>query len=168
MKSGVYVLVVEVSGVERRFGALGKLKLPPGFYLYVGSAVSKRGRLLEKRILRHLRPEKKLRWHIDYLLDQGACSSKARVKLVAYAETERRAECVVAKLLSRSLKPVPGFGCSDCKCISHLYYSSTLEEALSALREAFREAGLTLKLATPSDLLVKYQDEASLTCLSSL
>ncbi len=167
MRSGIYVLVIEVAGLERRFGALGRLKLPRGFYLYVGSAVSRRGRLLERRVLRHLKPGKKLRWHIDYLLDQGAYSSKAEVKLVAYAETYKRAECSISKLLSRSLKPIPGFGCSDCRCVSHLYYSSSLREAISTLRETFREAGLSMELTTPHDFLVKYGGQDSLICLSS-
>jgi Uri superfamily endonuclease len=47
-----------------RVGALGEFDFPAGQYLYTGSA----RRNLEARIARHLRRDKPLRWHIDYLL----------------------------------------------------------------------------------------------------
>ena len=43
---------------------LGKIDFEKGFYVYVGSALNS----LESRLNRHLSDEKKLHWHIDYLL----------------------------------------------------------------------------------------------------
>ena len=65
MDSGFYQLVVRL-GRRRTIvvGRLGRFEFPAGYYVYTGSA--KRG--LESRIARHLRRRKRMRWHIDYLL----------------------------------------------------------------------------------------------------
>ena len=47
-----------------RVGRLGPIELDAGRYVYTGSAK----RALESRIARHLRGDKKVHWHIDYLL----------------------------------------------------------------------------------------------------
>jgi len=36
-------------------------------------------------------------------------------------ETEERLECSIAERVADHGQPVKGFGCSDCKCVSHLY-----------------------------------------------
>lgn len=77
------------------------------------------------RINRHLRREKKIRWHIDYLLEEG------RVKRVIYAPTNERLECQLARKLVQVYHSFPGFGSSDCGCLSHLFFS----EDLSALQK---------------------------------
>jgi len=85
----------------------------PGLYAYVGSAQSN----LEQRIKRHLRKNKQLFWHIDYLLDDNATAiSKVFVKNAARTE-----ECVVADILRTKSESVEGFGSSDCRCKSHLF-----------------------------------------------
>ena len=59
-----YLLQIEAGrNFKTRVGKLGSLYFKKGYYLYVGSA--KRG--LEARIKRHLRKDKKIFWHIDYL-----------------------------------------------------------------------------------------------------
>ena len=64
-----YLLIMQGNLVcPLQVGALGEVSLEPGWYLYVGSA----RRHLEARLRRHLRPEKRRRWHIDYLLT-GEC-----------------------------------------------------------------------------------------------
>jgi len=106
-----YQLLIRVhKPVRLRIGALGIQTLPAGHYLYTGSA----RRNLESRVRRHLRQEKKLRWHIDYLL----ASPQAEVTAVF---TSTRDEC----LWNRSVKgevTVAGFGASDCRnrCGAHL------------------------------------------------
>jgi Uri superfamily endonuclease len=46
-------------------GRLGTLRVQPGFFVYVGSAMGPGG--LAARVGRHLRLEKRLHWHVDIL-----------------------------------------------------------------------------------------------------
>lgn len=94
-------------------GKLGNVMFDKGFYAYVGSAMNG----LEQRIARHLRKEKKIFWHIDYLLDKG------RIVEVIRIESDRKQECGIAKRFAERFEPVPKFGCSDCDCTSHLFFS---------------------------------------------
>jgi Uri superfamily endonuclease len=96
-----------------RVGALGKLPLAKGTYLYVGSAQNG----LEKRVERHFRREKRRFWHIDYLLENPA----ARIVTVFYKEAPKTSECAIAESIGKCGEAVPGFGCSDCRCRSHLF-----------------------------------------------
>jgi len=115
---GAYVLFIELSkNGEIKIGALGKVKFKKGFYAYVGSAMNN----LEKRVARHLRKEKKLHWHIDYLL------MRADVKEIYFRENSKREECLIAKKFAKDFKSVKNFGCSDCKCESHLFYVENLK-----------------------------------------
>jgi Uri superfamily endonuclease len=96
-------------------GRLGRGRFAPGYYLYIGSALGSGG--LEARIARHLRPKKKLFWHIDYFLQW------ARLLEVWQAETTARTECDWAKIalaLPGSQVPMRRFGASDCQCTTHL------------------------------------------------
>ncbi|WP_456447183.1 GIY-YIG nuclease family protein [Thiolapillus sp.] len=91
-------------------GALGSCNFPPGEYAYTGSA----RRNLQARVARHLSQDKKLRWHIDYLLAHPQVE-------VTGVETSAIPECRWNRALQGSI-PVPGFGASDCRshCGSHL------------------------------------------------
>ncbi len=114
---GSYILLIELENdKEIQIGKLGNIFFEKGFYVYIGSALNG----LEQRINRHLRTDKKLHWHIDYLL------KSAKVNSVYYKENDQREECKIAKSFSK-LKPVSGFGCSDCNCKSHLFYGSKNE-----------------------------------------
>jgi Uri superfamily endonuclease len=111
---GVYVLIIQVDeNVDVNVGALGKLTFEKGLYAYVGSAQAN----LEQRIKRHLRKEKRLFWHIDYLLNDSA----ARIVKVLYKQADKTEECEIAKAIGERGEPVDGFGCSDCSCKSHLF-----------------------------------------------
>ena len=112
---GTYALLIEAEQkVHVQIGKLGKFRFPQGLYIYIGSAKNN----LEKRIERHLKKEKKLFWHIDYLL-QAPC---VRIKKVwAGAEGE---ECSLAAAMASGSAfqiPAPGFGSSDCRCKTHLF-----------------------------------------------
>lgn len=110
---GSYILVIELKKDKTiQIGTLGKIHFKKGFYAYVGSALNG----LEQRINRHLRKIKKKHWHIDYFLDF------AEVVDVFYKENETREECKIAKMLGNQLVSIPGFGSSDCRCKSHLFY----------------------------------------------
>jgi Uri superfamily endonuclease len=106
-----YQLLIHVDEpVTVRVGRLGECEFAPGYYVYTGSA--RRG--LKARLMRHLSRDKRLRWHIDYLLaDPGA--TVVDVSLFAHAE------CRVNRRTPGEI-PVPGFGASDCRarCGAHL------------------------------------------------
>ena len=127
---GSYVLIIKVSKPFRaRIGALGKLSFKRGYYCYIGSAMGK-SVSLEKRIARHLRKRKKLRWHIDYLL----AKNEANVTMVLIFKSETRLECELSKKLAQQAsESVRGFGSSDCNCESHLHYFASFEKLKRAL-----------------------------------
>jgi len=72
----------------------------------------------KSRLNRHLRSNKKPHWHIDYLLQ------KASISEIILCETNDRVECTIAQALSRQFDSIPGFGSSDCKCRSHLFFAT--------------------------------------------
>ncbi len=107
-----YILIVRVrKDFVTTVGSLGEVNFKKGYYMYVGSA-----RTGISRICRHFRKEKKLRWHIDYLT-----TSRFAEPVCAYLFD--REECYLSKMLSEEYAGVKGFGCSDCRCHTHLYYS---------------------------------------------
>ncbi|MDH5482564.1 MAG: GIY-YIG nuclease family protein [Candidatus Bathyarchaeota archaeon] len=111
---GVYVLVISATRDFRAsVGALGKVHFRKGVYTYIGSAQNN----LEKRIKRHLRKAKRKFWHIDYLL----ANNSAKVVRVFYVQTGKTEECKIARKLGKNGIPVVNFGCSDCRCASHLF-----------------------------------------------
>jgi len=112
---GTYLLILELlDDVSIQIGKLGFFEFQKGCYVYVGSGLNG----LEQRIRRHLREKKKIHWHIDYFLPF------ARIVEVFYKESARREECEFAKELAKDFRGVPGFGCSDCSCQSHLFVGS--------------------------------------------
>jgi Uri superfamily endonuclease len=126
---GSYILLIEISqGVCMEIGALGPLEFPQGFYAYCGSALGG----LATRINRHLRREKKLRWHVDYLLEEG------RVRGMMFAVTNERFECQLAKGLGHAFNNYLGFGSSDCQCPSHLFFSGELPVLQEKASEVFK------------------------------
>jgi len=121
---GVYTLVILVkSTFPLRIGGLGEWLIKRGIYTYTGSALGRGSTDLAGRISRHLRMNKRRKWHIDYLL----CSGKASIEAALILATEERMECNVNQHLIKSLNPkipIPNFGSSDCHmgCKSHLLY----------------------------------------------
>ncbi len=93
-------------------GKLGNITFSKGFYLYIGSA--KNG--LNARLRRHLSRNKKLFWHIDYLLS----SDSVRIEDIWAGD---RKECQTAReFLKQGYNFINRFGSSDCRCISHLFF----------------------------------------------
>lgn len=130
---GTYTLLLEnIAPVEIQIGELGKIEFEKGGYAYVGSALNG----LESRIERHLSDEKKLHWHIDYLL------KRAQIKEVLYAEGEQKKECDIAENLANSFTSIEGFGSSDCDCESHLFYSKDTQRLSEGIELSFKEEGL--------------------------
>ncbi|MCK4249960.1 GIY-YIG nuclease family protein [candidate division WOR-3 bacterium] len=93
-----------------KIGKLGTFRFTKGNYVYVGSAKTN----MTKRIARHLRKKKKKFWHIDYLLQYAE---------VQQVWTSDLTEEKMAALLSEKMEiPVIGFGSSDVKSKSHLFF----------------------------------------------
>jgi sugar fermentation stimulation protein A len=97
-------------------GSLGRMSFRKGFYVYVGSAKTN----LQKRIERHRRKNKAHHWHIDYLA--GCAESVAAVPVRTNDDLEHD---LAAALENISGGSVPGFGCSDCRCGTHLFRMET-------------------------------------------
>jgi len=116
MTPGIYHLLMHLSqDTEIEIGRLGRFHFPAGYYVYTGSALGG----LEARIARHRRSEKRLHWHIDYLLQYASV-----IDVITHQTTERL-ECHFShRILSlpNCEIPVKGFGSSDCNCQSHLAY----------------------------------------------
>lgn len=114
--SGLYIMWLRIDAPCRvQIGALGEMAFPAGVYAYVGSA--QRSRMA--RIRRHLRSDKPLRWHFDYLRSHGS------VFAVSLARGAKAEECGLARSLRAATRAViahPRFGASDCRCPGHLLY----------------------------------------------
>jgi sugar fermentation stimulation protein A len=116
LNSGCYQLKIKIKqNITLKIGALGLYEFSKGDYVYTGSAMKS----LSKRIARHKRKEKKLHWHIDYLLNHPKVEL---VEIVSYP-SEMKEECFYNRRLinEKAEIPVKGFGSSDCKkCPAHL------------------------------------------------
>jgi Uri superfamily endonuclease len=112
---GTYLLILTLpKDTSVMVGKRGLLHFKKGYYAYVGSALNG----LDQRIQRHLRTDKKTHWHIDYLLPF------TEIVDIFYKENNRREECRIAQSLEKNFTSIPGFGCSDCYCKSHLFFGS--------------------------------------------
>jgi len=114
---GLYSLIIYLPETKDiKIGKLGIYRFDKGYYIYTGSALNN----LEARIKRHLSDNKKLHWHIDYLLEY------AQVVHIITLHTERKKlECALNQSIFYFLEGevmVPKFGSTDCKCGSHLAY----------------------------------------------
>ena len=133
---GCYCLIIEVDETsEIKIGKkLGKIQFEKGFYVYVGSAMNS----LESRLKRHLSEEKKMHWHIDYLL------KKAEIVDIIYNEN-KKVECELSQYLASKTEGIDDFGCSDCKCESHLYYFKNRNEAIECVKKAYDSIAVEYK-----------------------
>ncbi|AGB04450.1 hypothetical protein AciM339_0563 [Aciduliprofundum sp. MAR08-339] len=117
--SGVYLLLINnPKRGEIEIGALGNVLFSPGYYVYVGSAQ----RNLRRRVERHRRREKRLKWHIDYFLQY------ARVEEVIAYSLPKSYEEKISRILCERYPFVPKFGASDTKARSHLFYIGVRDE----------------------------------------
>lgn len=112
-EKGTYILRIRLkNGKKIKFGK-NEIFFKRGYYYYVGSAMGNSNNL-KRRIGRHLKDDKKIHWHIDYLLMYG--------KIDKIYTTNKKVECDVAEEFLKKFDFIEGFGCSDCKCKSHLFY----------------------------------------------
>jgi sugar fermentation stimulation protein A len=110
---GCYLVLVHLNRNRvLPIGGLGSIRFPKGFYLYVGSAMAN----LSRRIERHRRLHKRLHWHMDRLRPHAQWVEAFPIR------ASDRLECELALGIERIASwSIPGFGCSDCGCGSHLF-----------------------------------------------
>jgi Uri superfamily endonuclease len=119
---GTYLLLAQLEApAQFPVGKLGIYAFAHGWYAYVGSALGAGG--LEARLARHARSSKRLHWHIDYLLQHASLD---RIWTAAYAGRLECSWATALRGLTGAQIPVPGFGASDCDCISHLTFHPQL------------------------------------------
>ncbi len=116
---GIYVLILRMKESKYiHIGKLGKLHFKRGYYAYVGSAQGSGG---FKRVTRHFNvaqgKNKTRKWHVDYLLPHS------EVICAAFSPTDKALECTAAKVLGEFSAGIEGFGCSDCSCEAHIFFS---------------------------------------------
>jgi len=132
---GVYCLIFRNSSCRTDAGGLGGITFNSGWHIYVGSALGSGGL---KRALRHAGINRKksgnLRWHVDYI----SASPYFSLEFIVAANTHERLECEVAENIGGA--GIRNFGCSDCGCVSHLFYRDVCP--LSEINYAFKKAGL--------------------------
>jgi sugar fermentation stimulation protein A len=111
--SGCYIVILHLEkDTEISIGELGNISFRKGYYLYAGSAK----KALTKRLERHQRSRKNLFWHIDYLREKASFYKGLPIR------TSEDIECALAASLQKIANwSIPGFGCSDCSCKSHLF-----------------------------------------------
>ncbi len=133
---GTYCLFINLNkDIEITIGKkLGEIKFKKGCYIYVGSAMNS----LETRVQRHLSNDKKKHWHVDYLL----LNESSNVVNVIVNVSDKKIECDLAKLISENEETVPNFGCSDCKCKSHLIYFKDYQKAYEKTKKSFQKLNM--------------------------
>ncbi len=114
---GIYVLILRLDAdKDITIGKLGLCHFKKGFYAYAGSA---RGTGGIKRVRRHfdVAVGKNItrKWHIDHLLPH------TEVICALFLPTGEALECKAAASLK--FEEIHGFGCSDCTCRTHLFFS---------------------------------------------
>ncbi|MHC1709654.1 MAG: DUF123 domain-containing protein [Methanomassiliicoccales archaeon] len=136
---GAYVLVLHLSAPATiGVGVLGQMCFEEGNYFYCGSAQAG----LLPRLARHMRPDKKMHWHIDFLTCRGSVLGALAFK------GSKDTECRLADAISDipGIDPVGrGFGSSDCGCPTHLFRAKDeipLSVVLDVLRSSFPDRTL--------------------------
>jgi len=130
---GCYILIIELDDpLTIQVGRLGSLSFNPGYYAYVGSALGG----LRARLERHRRSEKRLFWHIDYLLQV------ASLRRIMWCQTAGRIECALGHYFSNRHVCITDFGSSDCSCKSHLFYAPMEDDLVKTARGGIQTRGL--------------------------
>jgi len=119
-----YIIIIFVDKrIRIPVGSLGYIPFEIGYYMYIGSG----GRNYMKRINRHYRISKKIRWHIDYLTNLYP-----PIKTYIIEDTDEYS--LSSFLYSKNFQYVKGFGCTDKKSVSHLFYFKSRVELNNAIK----------------------------------
>lgn len=111
--AGDYMIVLQMEEDSTiTVGSLGDIRFPKGYYVYVGSARKN----LDQWIAHHKALRKRRHWHMDYL--RNACRFTGAIPIRTKEDLEHK----LAETLSGIADwTIPGFGCTDCSCKSHLF-----------------------------------------------
>jgi Uri superfamily endonuclease len=144
---GTYCLIIHLKNDSQvKVGKLGPINFKEGYYVYVGSALNS----LESRLKRHLSSNKKIFWHVDYLLN----SDDAELVDIVFAVDNGKWECTLASEISNEGSEIKGFGCSDCKCSSHLFHFIALDKSIEVATKGFTNNSLNPKKLVDLDKIL--------------
>lgn len=133
---GCYCLIIHMRKSDKV--SIGNLHhdyhFKKGWHVYIGSAMNS----LVPRINRHLSDDKKIHWHIDYLLK----NENTEIRDVLFNISDERIECNLASQIAEDGEEIPKFGCSDCNCNSHLIYFKRKRDALNSIESAFDDLNM--------------------------
>ena len=126
--TGTYVLVLSSPRTARiAVGKRLRVTLDAGCYLYAGSAFGPGG--LDARLRRHQHGVGRRHWHVDYLR-----AATTFVGAIVDRGSERREHQWAAELKAcGDYATIPGFGCSDCRCTTHLFHAASAPASLADL-----------------------------------
>lgn len=125
---GIYALLIWSEEKELSVGSLGSIHFQEGYYVYIGSAQKN----LRKRVERHLKKKKKMRWHIDYFL------LHAEIRDIIAVELPKIWEERIALILAKKYSYVERFGSTDSSAPSHLFFSPK-PDIWEFVKECFQE-----------------------------
>jgi Uri superfamily endonuclease len=135
MDKGIYCLVFRNPACTVLVGTLGEIAFRHGWHIYVGSALGSGGLArMERHIDLAQKNDRHPKWHVDYLLT----SDHFHLRYAVAAATTKPLECDLARAIGG--RSIPGFGCSDCDCTSHLFFRE--KQPVKEVEEAFRSLEL--------------------------
>lgn len=147
---GVYALLLLLKrGASVTIGSLGVVELERGIYIYIGSARGPGG--VQRRVERHARRIKRVRWHIDYLTTMSDVEIVAVVHATASEDVEERLAAALsgAPCIEQSAR---GFGSSDRRSVTHLLLCRCGEECADEVAKVMRSLGLEPRLWRPAQI----------------
>jgi len=149
MTKGIYALIIKIKEqIALTIGKNRRYNFFPGYCVYIGSALGKYSTNIENRLKRHFSPNKKIFWHIDYLLN----SPKVEAIKAFYAKTDKTKECELALRMNNygNSDLSRAFGNSDCKagCKTHLFFINNDENLEKIVESAFNDIFLKPLLFT--------------------
>ena len=135
INKGSYCLIIHIKRDCRiKIGAKGFVNFEKGYYVYVGSALNS----LNTRIKRHISKDKKKHWHMDYL----SLNKNSEILQVIYTHCDKKIECNISSYINENTNNyIESFGCSDCMCMSHLYYFDSYDEAEKVSIDSIEKLG---------------------------
>ena len=120
-KPGTYALILSCStNIRVQIGRLGTMRLQPGYYVYLGSALGSGG--LRARIAHHQKPSLRPHWHIDYL------RAHTRFHCIWFSYDARRREhqwARVMRTVRSAMAPLLGFG-APTAIVGRIFTSSSV------------------------------------------
>ena len=116
---GTYALILQSHATARiQIGRWREIDIEPGYYIYIGSAFGPGD--VRARFSRHFRANKPNHWHIDYLSEYVT----PLAAWVNYEPEKFEHQWAHALFEMSGLSSIQGFGCSDCRCYSHIFHTT--------------------------------------------